>query len=91
MKAPRPRFCRIFVRARLAEALPQIVARLIREAKAGSVPHMTLLLKTAAMDVKGEVLPKAMKRRKSLEAILRDGWNEDEPAEREGSGSGSVV
>jgi hypothetical protein len=81
VKAPRPKYCRVFVRARMAEALPAIVATLIERAKAGSVPHMSLLLKTAGLDQKGEIVPRAMQRPgKSLEAILMDGWRQG-PAE----------
>ncbi len=77
-KAPRPRYCRVYVRARLAKELPDIVDKLIEQAKGGSVPHMALLLKTAGMDNKDELVPPAMKKpEKSLAAILMEGWERE--------------
>jgi hypothetical protein len=35
VRAPRPKFCRTFTRNRLAEALPEITARFVEEAKKG--------------------------------------------------------
>jgi trimeric autotransporter adhesin len=42
-KAPRPKFCRTFTRARVAEALPVIVNRFVEEAKKGSIAHVKML------------------------------------------------
>jgi len=39
----RPKQCRSYARKRLAEALPEIVERFIREAKAGSISHAKAL------------------------------------------------
>lgn len=78
VKAPKPKFCRVFVRDRVAEALPKIVAKLISQAKKGSVPHATLLLKTAGLDSKGEIVPVARRRSKGLAQILKEQWEADE-------------
>lgn len=77
-KAPRPRYCRLYVRTRLAKELPGIVDSLIKKAKGGSVPHMALLLKTAGMDNRDELVPPPLKKpEKSLAAILLDGWERE--------------
>lgn len=74
VKAPRPRYCRTFARARFAEGLPEITETLILEAKKGSVAHLKLLVQLSGLD-KGEVVPRVTKRRgKSLEAVLMEEW-----------------
>ncbi len=84
--APRPAYCRTYARARFAEALPVIAARLIEEAKQGSVPHLRALLELTGLN-KGDVVPGASKRRgKSLEAVLMEQWRKDE--EEDGVGAG---
>ncbi|MBB5340705.1 hypothetical protein [Tunturiibacter gelidoferens] len=60
-KGPRPRFCRTFTRARVAEALPEIVERFVEEAKKGSIAHAKMLANLGGLD-KGE-MPEATKRR----------------------------
>ena len=81
-KAPRPRFCKVYARARMAEAMPEIVEVLLTQARKGSVPHINLLLKAAGLD-RGEVVPRATRRPgKSLEAMLLDGWREDQAKEQ---------
>ena len=78
VRAPRPKYCRVFVRKRVAESMPAIVHALIEQAKLGSVPHLTLLLKTAGLDSKGEVVPVAKRKSKGLATILKEKWAADE-------------
>jgi hypothetical protein len=59
--APQPRHCRTFTRARVAEALPEIVMRFVEEAKKGSIPHARMLTNLGGLD-KGEA-PQVKKRR----------------------------
>jgi hypothetical protein len=59
--APRPKFCRTFTRARVAEALPEILERFVEEAKKGSIAHAKMLANLGGLD-KGE-MPEATKRR----------------------------
>ena len=76
--APRPKYCRVFARARFAEALPEISDALLKQAKDGSVPHLKLLVQLSGLD-KAEVVPRATRRRgKSLEAVLMEEWRKDE-------------
>ena len=72
--APRPTYCRAFTRARFAEALPEVTATLLREAKKGSVAHLKLLVQISGID-KGEIKPAGKKRRgKGLEQLLKEAW-----------------
>ncbi len=80
-KAPRPRFCRVYVRRKLAEALPGIVRVMVKKAKQGSVPHMALLLKTAGLDQRGNLIPQIVRRERTLEEILMEQWEKDRPKE----------
>jgi hypothetical protein len=67
----RPTSCRTFTRARVAEALPEIVERFVDEAKKGSIAHAKLLTSLGGLD-KAE-MPKAKKRRgKSMVALLME-------------------
>jgi hypothetical protein len=59
--APRPKHCRTFTRARVAEALPEIVDRFVEEAKKGSIAHAKMLTTLGGLD-KGET-PEVKKRR----------------------------
>ncbi len=87
--APRPAYCRTFARARFAEALPEIAAKLIDEAAQGSVPHLKALLELTGLN-KGDVVPRATKRRgRSLEAILMEQWRQDEEDETGEGDAGS--
>lgn len=74
--APRPRQCRPFVRKRMAEVMPTLVAMLLKEAHAGSLGHLKMLVQLAGLD-KGEVSPKVQRREKSLEKILLEQWEKD--------------
>ena len=77
--APRPRYCRTFTRARVAEALPEIVERFAEEAKKGSIAHVKVLMKIGGLDT-GDVVPKATKRRgKSVIQALLENLRDDPP------------
>ena len=74
--APRPRYCRTFARARVAEALPEIVKKFAEEARKGSIPHMKMLAKIGGLD-SGDVVPKATRRRgKSVARLLLENLRE---------------
>jgi len=59
--APRPKACRTYTRARVAEALPEILTTFVEEAKKGSIAHAKMLTNLGGLD-KGE-MPEAKKRR----------------------------
>jgi hypothetical protein len=59
--APRPKNCRTFTRAKVAEALPEIVERFVEEAKKGSIAHAKMLTTLGGLD-KNET-PVVQKRR----------------------------
>jgi hypothetical protein len=59
--APRPKHCRTFTRAKVAEALPEIVERFVEEAKKGSIAHAKMLTTLGGLD-KTEV-PEVKQRR----------------------------
>lgn len=46
----RPKQCRSFAKKRMAEALPEIVERFVREAKQGSIPHAKALVALSGLD-----------------------------------------
>ena len=75
--APRPRYCRVFARKRIAEEMPQLVDMLLEQSKQGSLGHLKMLVQLGGLD-KGEVTPKVQRREKSLEAILMEQWERDE-------------
>ena len=77
--APRPRYCRVFVRKRMAEEMPRLMDVLLEQAKQGSLGHLKMLVQLAGLD-KGEVKPKVQRREKSLEAILMEQWDKDQAA-----------
>jgi hypothetical protein len=74
--APRPKHCRTFTRAKVAEALPAIVERFVEEAKKGSIAHAKMLTTLGGLD-KGDA-PAAKKRRgksavgKLLEKMMQE-------------------
>lgn len=73
-KAPRPSFCKVYARARLAEALPELTEALLRESHKGSLPHLKAMVQLAGLD-KGEVVPRKTRGRgKSLAAVLLEGF-----------------
>jgi hypothetical protein len=64
--APRPKHCRTFTRAKVAEALPEIVDRFVEEAKKGSIAHTKMLTTLGGLD-KGET--PAVKKRRGKSAV----------------------
>jgi hypothetical protein len=64
--APRPNHCRTFTRAKVAEALPDIVERFVEEAKNGSIAHAKMLTTLGGLD-KGET--PAVKKRRGKSAV----------------------
>lgn len=82
--APRPKYCRTFTRARIAEALPQIVEKFTEEAAKGSIAHTKVLMKIGGLDT-GDVVPKTAGRRgKSVVALLLENLKDlDEERPRE--------
>ena len=61
---PRPKHCRTFTRAKVAEALPEIVKTFVEEAKKGSIAHAKLLTTLGGLD-KGEAPVEKKRRGKS--------------------------
>jgi hypothetical protein len=47
---PKPKQCKTFTRARVAEALPEIVNKFVEEAKKGSIAHTKLLTTLGGLD-----------------------------------------
>jgi hypothetical protein len=74
--APRPKHCRTFTRAKVAEALPEIVDRFVEEAKKGSIAHAKMLTALGGLD-KSDA-PEVRKRRgksavgKLIEKIMQE-------------------
>lgn len=58
---PKPKYCRTYTRAKVAEALPEIVGKFVEEAKKGSIAHTKMLTNLGGLD-KGEI-PERKKRR----------------------------
>jgi hypothetical protein len=75
--APRPKQCRTFTRAKVAEALPEIVKTFVEEAKKGSIAHAKMLTTLGGLD-KSEMPAVAQKRRgkssvgKLLEKMMKE-------------------
>src|ERR1700759_422765 len=63
---PRPKHCRTFTRAKVAEALPEIVQTFVEEAKKGSIAHAKLLTTLGGLD-KAE--PAATKKRRGKSTV----------------------
>jgi len=74
-KAPKPKQCRTFTQARVAEALPEIVDRFVEEAKKGSIAHVKMLTTLGGLD---KEMPAVKKRRgkstvgKLIEKMMRE-------------------
>jgi hypothetical protein len=68
VKPPKPKQCRTFTQARVAEALPEIVERFVEEAKNGSIAHAKMLTTLGGLD-KGET--PAVKKRRGKSAVLK--------------------
>jgi hypothetical protein len=76
-KPPRPARCKSFARARFAEALPDIMPKLLDEVVKGSVPHLKVLLELTGLDKAEVTPPPARRKEKSLETILLEQWKRD--------------
>jgi hypothetical protein len=72
--APRPKQCRTFTRARMAEALPEIVRTFVEEAKKGSIAHAKMLTNLGGLD-KGEMPTPKKRRGKSTVQLLMEKLN----------------
>ena len=74
--APKPKHCRTFTRAKVAEALPEIVQTFVEEAKKGSIAHAKMLTTLGGLD-KAETVAVKKRRGKStvgklLEKMLQE-------------------
>src|SRR5580693_8603348 len=67
--APRPKHCRTFTRARVAEALPEIGERFVEEAKKGSIAHAKMLTNLGGLD-KSDAPQEKKRRGKSVVGLL---------------------
>jgi hypothetical protein len=70
-RAPKPKNCRTFTRAKVAEALPEIVKTFVEEAKKGSIAHAKMLTTLGGWD-KGETPAVKTRRGKSVVGKLLD-------------------
>ena len=70
-RAPKPKNCRAFTRAKVAEALPDIVKTFVLEAKKGSIAHTKMLTTLGGLD-KGEAPAVKTRRGKSVVGKLLD-------------------
>ena len=77
LKPPRPANCKAFARARFAEAMPDIMAKLLEEVIKGSVPHLKVVLELTGLDKAEVTPPRARRKEKSLETILLEQWKRD--------------
>jgi hypothetical protein len=66
--APRPKHCRTFTRAKVAEALPEIVDRFVEEAKKGSIAHAKMLTTLGGLD---KVETPVEKKRRGKSAVAK--------------------
>ena len=82
--APRPRNCKRFARARVAEALPDIVKEFVEKAKEGSVAHAKVLLCLSGLD-DGKMPEPEKNRTKSYVALLLERLGPD-PRKQENGG-----
>ena len=70
-RAPKPKNCKTFTRAKVAEALPEIVKTFVEEAKKGSIAHTKMLATLGGLD-KGETPAVKKRRGKSVVGKLLD-------------------
>lgn len=66
----RPTQCRTFAQKRMAEALPEIVDRFVREAKQGSIAHAKALVGLSGIDKAEAASSETRRRRTGLTALL---------------------
>jgi hypothetical protein len=76
-KAPRPASCRRFTRARVAEALPEIVERFALEAKRGSIAHAKVLMRMGGLDAKEEAPKGGRRRGRTLAGVMLEQLRRD--------------
>lgn len=77
IREPGPRTCKRYMRARLAQALPEIATRLIEASREGSLPELKMLLQMCGLDDK-DALPDSKRRRgRSLAEQLLDEWRRE--------------
>ncbi len=83
----RPEQCRKFARRRMAEALPDIVDRFIREAKLGSIPHAKALAALGGLDKAESPIQttRAKRRRPGLTEMLMQELKRGREADGESS------
>jgi hypothetical protein len=67
-RAPRPKHCRTFTKARVAEALPEIVKTFVEEAKKGSIAHAKMLTTLGGLD---KVETPEVKKRRGKSAVMK--------------------
>jgi hypothetical protein len=79
--APRPANCRKYARARFAEALPEIMDKLLAEALAGNVAPWKVLIELTGLDTPDPPPRLRRKKEKTLEQILLAQWRQDEEDE----------
>jgi hypothetical protein len=77
--AVRSRHSRLIDQARklLVEAIPEIAAKLVTDAKTGSVPHMKLLLQLLGLEDGGLTAKESSRREKTLEEIVMEQWHKE--------------
>jgi hypothetical protein len=77
--AVRSRHSRAIGKARreLVDALTEVATKLAMEAKAGSIPHMKLLLQLLGLEDGGLTPKERSKREKSLEEIVMEQWRKE--------------
>jgi hypothetical protein len=67
-RAPGPKQCRTFTRAKVAEALPEIVECFVEEAKKGSIAHAKMLTSLGGLD---QSATPAVKKRRGKSTVGR--------------------
>lgn len=82
----RPKQCRDFARRRMAEALPEIVERFVREAKLGSIAHAKALSALSGLDRPDLVVTPARRHRPGLSEMLLQELKRGREADDESSG-----
>ncbi len=79
--SPRPKQCRTFTRARIAEALPEIVEKFVDEAKNGSVAHAKALASLGGLDKDEAPAPKRRRGKTVVGMLLEKLANEKKAGE----------
>jgi hypothetical protein len=79
--SPGPKQCRTFTRARIAEALPEIVEKFVDEARNGSVAHAKALASLGGLDKEEMPAPKRRKGKTAVGMLLEKLANEKKAGE----------